>query len=424
MEQNFFDIDPRLEKLGEQAQLDCAQAFARTEEIGEYNSRKVLAAFLHNGVSESHFAGSTGYGYDDRGRETLEAVMAEITGSEDALMRHNFVSGTHTLTTALFGVLRPGDVMLSITGLPYDTIQPVIGITGENCGSLKEFGIEYRQVDLLPDGTPDLEAIDEAVKDPRVKVAYVQRSRGYSLRPSINMDMMGKLIQTVRKNNPKAIFMVDNCYGIFTEKTEPTQLGADLIVGSLIKNAGGGIARTGGYIAGRRDLIEQCAYRLTTPGQGKEIGCTLGELRNMFLGLFLAPNVVCSAVKTAIFAAALFECLGYRVNPSCREPRTDIIQSIELGNEKGMVAFCKGVQRGAPVDSFVVPEPWDMPGYDCQVIMAAGAFTLGASIELSADAPLREPYAAWMQGGLNFHSGRLGAMLAAQSMLDKGVLSL
>ena len=424
MEQNFFDIDPRLEKLGEQAQLDCAQAFARTEEIGEYNSRKVLAAFLHNGVSESHFAGSTGYGYDDRGRETLEAVMAEITGSEDALMRHNFVSGTHTLTTALFGVLRPGDVMLSITGLPYDTIQPVIGITGENCGSLKEFGIEYRQVDLLPDGTPDLEAIAEAVKDPRVKVAYVQRSRGYSLRPSINMDMMGKLIQTVRKNNPKAIFMVDNCYGIFTEKTEPTQLGADLIVGSLIKNAGGGIARTGGYIAGRRDLIEQCAYRLTTPGQGKEIGCTLGELRNMFLGLFLAPNVVCSAVKTAIFAAALFECLGYRVNPSCREPRTDIIQSIELGNEKGMVAFCKGVQRGAPVDSFVVPEPWDMPGYESKVIMAAGAFHLGASIELSADGPIREPYAVYFQGGLTWYHAKLGILMSLQELVNAGLVTL
>ena len=300
----------------------------------------------------------------------------------------------------------------------------MIGITGENCGSLKEFDIEYRQVDLLPDGTPDLEAIAEAVKDPRVKVAYVQRSRGYSLRPSINMDMMGKLIQTVRKNNPKAIFMVDNCYGIFTEKTEPTQLGADLIVGSLIKNAGGGIARTGGYIAGRRDLIEQCAYRLTTPGQGKEIGCTLGELRNMFLGLFLAPNVVCSAVKTAIFAAVLFECLGYRVNPSCREPRTDIIQSIELGNEKGMVAFCKGVQRGAPVDSFVVPEPWDMPGYESKVIMAAGAFHLGASIELSADGPIREPYAVWLQGGLTYFTGKTGILLAAQTMLEDGVLSL
>lgn len=239
MDQKFFDIDPRLEKLGEQAQLDCAPAFARTEEIGEYNSRKVLAAFIHNGVSESHFAGSTGYGYDDRGRETLEAVMAEITGSEDALVRHHFVSGTHTLTTALFGVLRPGDVMLSITGLPYDTIQPVIGIRGENCGSLKEFGIEYRQVNLLPDGTPDIEAISEAVRDPRVKVAYVQRSRGYSLRPSINMTMMEQLIRAVRQNNPKVIFMVDNCYGIFTEKLEPTQLGADLIVGSLIKNAGG-----------------------------------------------------------------------------------------------------------------------------------------------------------------------------------------
>ena len=424
MDQKFFDIDPRLEKLGEQAQFDCAPAFARTEEIGEYNSRKVLAAFIHNGVSESHFAGSTGYGYDDRGRETLEAVMAEITGSEDALVRHHFVSGTHTLTTALFGVLRPGDVMLSITGLPYDTIQPVIGIRGENCGSLKEFGIEYRQVNLLPDGTPDIEAISEAVRDPRVKVAYVQRSRGYSLRPSINMTMMEQLIRAVRQNNPKVIFMVDNCYGIFTEKLEPTQLGADLIVGSLIKNAGGGIARTGGYIAGRRDLIEQCAYRLTTPGQGKEIGCTLGELRNMFLGLFLAPNVVCNAVKTAIFAASLFERLGFRVTPSCRDRRTDIIQSIELGSEKGLDAFCKGIQRGAPVDSFVVPEPWDMPGYENKVVMAAGAFHLGASIELSADGPIREPYAAWMQGGLTYFTGKTGLLLAAQTMLEDGVLSL
>ena len=423
-EQKFFGIDPRLEQLGEKAQQECAQAFARMEEIAEYNSRKVLAAFIHHGVSESHFAGTTGYGYDDRGRETLEAVMAEITGSEDALMRHNFVSGTHTLTTALFGVLRPGDVLLSITGLPYDTIQPVIGINGENCGSLKEFGIEYQQVDLLPDGTPDLGAIAQAVRGEKVKVAYIQRSRGYSLRPSINMTVMEQLIQTVRQNNPKAIIMVDNCYGIFTEKVEPTQLGADLIIGSLIKNAGGGIARTGGYIAGRRDLIEQCAYRLTTPGQGKEVGCTLGELRNMFLGLFLAPNVVCCAVKTAIFAAALFGGLGYRVNPPYDERRTDIIQSIELGSERGMVAFCKGVQRGAPVDSFVVPEPWEMPGYESKVIMAAGAFHLGASIELSADGPIREPYAVWMQGGLTYFTGKMGMLLAAQSMLEEGVLSL
>ena len=310
MEQKFFDIHPKLEELGAQVERECAEVFAKTDEIGEYNSRKVLAAFIQNGVSESHFAGSTGYGYDDRGREVLESVMAQITGSEDALMRHNFVSGTHTLTTALFGVLRPGDVMLSITGMPYDTIQPVIGITGENCGSLKEFGVEYRQVDLLDDGTPDFDAIAQAVQDKRVKMAYVQRSRGYSLRPSINMDVMKRLIDTVKQNNPQAIFMVDNCYGIFTEKLEPTQLGADLMAGSLIKNAGGGIARTGGYIAGRRDLVEQCAYRLTTPGQGKEVGCTLNELPRMFQGLFLAPNVVCCAVRTAIFAAALFERLG------------------------------------------------------------------------------------------------------------------
>ncbi len=424
MEQKFFDIDPRLEKLGEQVQKECAEAFARTDEIGEYNSRKVLAAFIHGGVSESHFAGSTGYGYDDRGREVLESVMAQITGSEDALMRHNFVSGTHTLTTALFGVLRPGDVMLSLTGMPYDTIQPVIGITGENCGSLKEFGVEYRQVELLEDGTPDFDAIAKAVQDKRVKMAYVQRSRGYSLRPSINMDVMKRLIDTVKENNPQAVFMVDNCYGIFTEKVEPTQLGADLMAGSLIKNAGGGIARTGGYIAGRRDLVEQCAYRLTTPGQGKEVGCTLNELPRMFQGLFLAPNVVCSAVRTAIFAAALFGKLGYRVNPSFDERRTDIIQSIELGSEKGMVAFCKGVQRGAPVDSFVVPEPADMPGYESKVVMAAGAFHLGASIELSADGPIRPPYAVWMQGGLTYFTGKTGMLLAAQTMLEDGVLSL
>ena len=425
MEQQFFNIDPRIEALAKDAEKVCAEAFARTEEIAEYNSRKVLAAFIHNGVSESHFAGSTGYGYDDRGRDTIEAVMAEICGAEDSLMRHNFVSGTHTLTTALFGVLRPGDVMLSITGMPYDTIQPVIGINGDpGCGSLKDWGVEYRQVDLLPDGTPDFDAIAEAVKDPRIKVAYVQRSRGYSLRPSINMEVMEKLVKTVKENNPKAIFMADNCYGIFTEKVEPTQLGADMVIGSLIKNAGGGIARTGGYIAGRRDLIELCSYRLTTPAQGKEVGCTLDELKNMFLGLFLAPNTVCSAVKTAIFAAALFGGLGFAVNPPHTELRTDIIQSIELGSPEGMIAFCKGVQAGAPVDSFVTPMPSDMPGYDDPVIMAAGAFHLGASIELSADGPIREPYAVWMQGGLTYYTGKMGMMLAAQTMLDDGVLKL
>ncbi|MCI5802293.1 MAG: methionine gamma-lyase family protein [Oscillospiraceae bacterium] len=422
MEQPFFKIDPRLTELGGRIQKQCAERFAGIDEIAEYNQMKVMAAFRHHRVSESHFAGSTGYGYDDRGRETLEAVMAEITGSEDALMRHNFVSGTHTLATALFGVLRPGDVMLSITGTPYDTIRPVIGITGENCGSLKEFGVEYREVALLPDGTPDRKAIAEAAADPRVRMAYVQRSRGYSLRPSITMDVMKELVDTVKAVNPSAVFMVDNCYGIFTDTVEPTQLGADLIAGSLIKNAGGGIARTGGYIAGRADLIEQCAYRLTTPGQGKEVGCTLGELRGMFQGLFLAPHVVGQAVRTASFASRLFEELGYGVTPRFDERRTDIIQSVMLENSESLIAFCQGIQKGSPVDSFVSPEPWDMPGYDSKVIMAAGAFTLGSSIELSADAPLREPYAVWMQGGLTYASGKTGVLLAAQSMLEQGLL--
>ncbi len=424
MDEKILNIDERLEHLGREAEDKCRGVFYGIEKTAEHNSRKVLSAFIHNKVSESHFKGSTGYGYGDRGRETLDAVMAEITGCEDALMRHNFVSGTHTLTTMLFGVLRPGDVLLSLTGLPYDTIQPVIGITGKNCGSLKEFGVEYQQVDLAPDGQPDYEAVAQAVKDPRVKVAYVQRSRGYSLRPSVNNANMRRLIDTVKQNNPQAIFAVDNCYGIFTQEDEPSSFGADLIAGSLIKNAGGGIARTGGYIAGRRDLIEQCACRLTVPGQGKEVGCTLDELPNMYLGLFLAPNVVCNAMKTAVFTAKLFEMLGFDVSPSWDEPRTDIIQTIKLGSEKAMTAFCRGLQGGAPVDSFVKPEPADMPGYENKVIMAAGSFHLGASIELSADGPLKEPYAVWMQGGLTYFTGKAGVLLAAQAMLDDGVIHL
>ncbi|MDD2956312.1 MAG: methionine gamma-lyase family protein [Oscillospiraceae bacterium] len=422
MNQTFFPLDSRLDVLARRVQQECAERFAEIDEIAEYNQLKVMSAFNENRVSENHFMGSTGYGYGDRGRETLEAVMAQITGSEDALMRHNFVSGTHTLTTALFGVLRPDDVMLSITGRPYDTILPVIGITGENCGSLKEFGVEYREVALLPDGTPDWEEIARAAADPKVRMAYVQRSRGYSLRPSITMEVMKKLVETVKKANPSAVFMVDNCYGIFTDTQEPTQVGADLIAGSLIKNAGGGIARTGGYIAGRADLIEQCAYRLTTPGQGKEVGCTLGELRGMYMGLFLSPNVVGQALRTATFASRLFEKLGYEVTPRFDEKRTDIIQSVMLGDSESLIAFCQGIQKGSPVDAFVSPQPWDMPGYDSQVIMAAGAFTLGSSIELSADAPLREPYAVWMQGGLTYSSGKMGVLLAAQSMLEQGLL--
>ena len=420
MIQEFFHIDPYIQKMAQEAEELCRPAFPRIDENAEYNGCKVLSAFIKKGVSESHFAGSTGYGYGDRGREVLDEVLAEIFGCEDALIRHNFVSGTHAITTALFGVLRPGDEMVSLTGTPYDTLQPVIGIVEGGSGSLKEFGIRYRQLDLLPDGTPDFQGVAQAVQG--AKVVYLQRSRGYSLRETLSIATIQKLCQLAKQANSQAIVMVDNCYGEFVERQEPTQVGADLIIGSLIKNPGGGIARTGGYIAGRRDLIEQCACRLTAPGVGKEVGCTLGESRELFLGLFHAPTVVACALRTAVFAAALFERLGFQVFPKWDVPRSDIIQAVRLGTPEGLVAFCQGVQRGAPVDAFVTPEPWDMPGYDSQVIMAAGAFTLGASIELSADGPMREPYAAWMQGGITWPSGKTGVVLAAQSLLEAGLL--
>ena len=423
MNHPFFKLDSRLVKLGKQAVEEARTAFAGIEEMQEYNQQKMLAAFIHNGVSESHFVGSTGYGYDDRGRETLDAVFAMAMGAEDALVRHNFVCGTHALTVALFGVLRPGDVMLSVTGKPYDTLQAVIGLTGDKNGSLLDFGIQYKEVALTPEGKPDLPAIREAVKQ-GVKMVYIQRSRGYSLRPSLRVEEIETIARAAKEVDPHCIVMVDNCYGEFVQEEEPVSRGADLMAGSLIKNPGGGIAPTGGYIAGRHDLVQSCAYRLTTPGLGKEVGCTLQANRELFMGAFHAPHVTGEALKTAVFASALFSLLGYDVTPRFDEPRADIIQAVMLRDEKSLVAFCQGMQKGAPVDSFVVPEPWDMPGYDSQVIMAAGAFTLGASIELSADAPLREPYAAWMQGGLNFHSGKVGVLLGAQSMIDSGVLTL
>lgn len=423
MNHPFFKLDSRLVKLGEQAMEEARTAFAGIEEMQEYNQQKMLAAFIHNGVSESHFVGSTWYGYDDRGRETLDAVFAMAMGAEEALVRHNFVCGTHALTVALFGVLRPGDVMLSVTGKPYDTLQAVIGLTGDRNGSLLDFGIQYKEVALTPDGKPDLPAIREAVKQ-GVKMVYIQRSRGYSLRPSLRVEEIETIARAAKEVDPHCIVMVDNCYGEFVQEEEPVSRGADLMAGSLIKNPGGGIAPTGGYIAGRHDLVQSCAYRLTTPGLGKEVGCTMQANRELFMGAFHAPHVTGEALKTAVFASALFSLLGYDVTPRFDEPRADIIQAVMLRNEKALIAFCQGMQKGAPVDSFVVPEPWDMPGYDSQVIMAAGAFTLGASIELSADAPLREPYAAWMQGGLNFHSGKVGVLLGAQSMIDSGVLTL
>lgn len=421
---SFFNIDKPLLEKDALILEKCKKRFSEIDDITEYCQLKVLSAFIKNGVSEAAMAGSTGYGYDDRGREILERVMAQAMGAEDALMRHNFVSGTHTLTVALFGILRPGDKILSLTGRPYDTIIGVFGIDGKSDGSLADFGVEYRQAELLPDGTPDIGKIKEMLKADKYKMAYIQRSRGYSTRPSLTAEDIEKLCKAVREVSPDSVIMVDNCYGEFTEKKEPCEVGADIVAGSLIKNPGGGIAPTGGYIAGRHDLVEKCAARLTCPGVGREVGATLGHSRELYMGLFAAPHVVGEAMKTAVYAAALFENLGFEVSPKSDEKRGDIIQCVTLGTKEGLVAFCQGMQSGAPVDSFVVPEPWNMPGYDDPVIMAAGAFTLGASIELSADGPLREPYAAWMQGGLNFHSARAGVLLAAQKMLEKGEILL
>ncbi len=419
----IYGFSPKLAELAAKAENACADSFRRIEETAEYCGAKVLKAFSDNRVSEPCFYGSTGYGYGDIGRETIDKVFAQVLGTEDALVRFNFVSGTHALSVALFGVLRTGDKIVSITGKPYDTLEEVIGLAGDKGnGSLMDYGVEYGQVDLKADGTPDYDRITEAVKG--AKVAYIQRSRGYSLRPAFTVEDIGNMIKAVKKGNPDAVVMVDNCYGEFVEEREPSQVGADIIIGSLIKNAGGGIARTGGYIAGRADLVELCSYRLTCVGMGKEVGCTLGMNREMLLGLFFAPDVVCSAVKTSAFASELFTMLGFNCSPRKDDKRGDIITAVQLGDEAHLTAFCRGIQKGAPVDSFVTPEPWDMPGYTSQVIMAAGAFTMGASIELSADAPIREPFAVWMQGGITYTSGKLGVMLAAQQMIDEGLISL
>ena len=421
MKQTFFKFDSKIEEAALRALEVAKGSFERIEEITEYNQQKVLSAFIDNRVSESHFTETTGYGYGDRGRETLDAVFAQSFGAEDALVRHSFACGTHTLGVALFGLLRPGDTMLSVTGKPYDTIHPVIGITGEGMGSLKDFGVKYEQVDLQENGEPDIEAIKAAVLEKKPKLVYIQRSRGYTLRPSLSVEKIGE-IASAAKSVCDTIVFVDNCYGEFVQIKEPLEMGADIIAGSLIKNAGGGIAKNGGYIAGRADLIELCSYRMTTPGLGREVGATLGQNRELFMGIFNAPHIVGEALKTAVFTAALFEQFGFDVTPTSMEKRCDIIQTVQLRNPEALIAFCQGMQSGAPVDSFVVPEPWDMPGYDSKVIMAAGAFTMGSSIELSADAPLREPYAAWMQGGFNFHSAKTGVMLAAQKMLDRGII--
>ena len=416
----MFDFDEKLLSLSKKALEKAEGEFKTIDEITEFNQQKMLKAFINNKVSESMFAESTGYGYSDRGREVIDLVFAEAVGAEDAVLRHNFTCGTHTLTVALFGVLRPGDTMLCVSGKPYDTIQPVIGISGnsDNSGSLKDFSINYAQVDLLDNGRLDFDSIEKEVKRIQPAMVYIQRSRGYSLRPSISVDEIERVVK-ITKANSKAVVMVDNCYGEFVEKREPTEVGADLMAGSMIKNPGGGIAKTGGYIAGRHDLVEKCCCRLTTPGLGREVGATLGHSRELFMGIFSAPHVVGEALKTAAFTSALFSLLGFETTPESGESRHDIIQAVKLGNPENLIAFCKGLQMGAPVDSFAVPEPWDMPGYDSKVIMSAGAFTLGSSIELSADAPLREPYAVWLQGGLNFHSSKLAVMSAANEVMKE-----
>ena len=414
--EELFPLSPRLTELAQQAEQDCQPVFRRIEQIQRYNEQKVLKAFRDCRVSETHFIGTTGYGYGDRGRETLDEVYAAAFGCEDALVRYSFVSGTHALSVALFGVLRTGDTMVSLAGGVYDTMEEVIGLRGEGNGSLKDYGISYRQVDLTAEGKPDYEAIAKAVQG--AKVGYLQRSRGYSLRDSFTMDVVEKIIRTAKEANPNLIVIVDNCYGEFVETLEPTHVGADLCVGSLIKNPGGGLAPTGGYIAGRRDLVEGAAMRLTAPGIGGECGCTLGQNRLLYQGLFLAPHTVAQALKTAVFAAKVMELLGYETEPASSAVRHDIIQMIHMKEPEALKKFCRGIQMGAPVDSYVTPEPWDMPGYDCQVIMAAGAFIQGASIELSADAPMRPPYTVYLQGGLTFESGKLGVLLAVQALLS------
>lgn len=422
VEKPGFAIEERILKLAAKAEANCESKFTEIDRVARYNGEKVLKAFIDNRVSEACMNGSSGYGYGDQGRDTLDAVFAQAFGAEDALVRHTFVSGTHALTCALFGILRSGDTVVSLTGRPYDTLEEVIGLRGSGNGSLADYGVKYDQVDLLPDGKPDVAEIFKKVKG--AKAAYIQRSRGYSLRPTLTVEGIAEIIKAAKGANPDIIVIVDNCYGEFTEKTEPVSVGADLIVGSLIKNPGGGIAHTGGYIAGGKKYVEQCAYRLTCVGMGKEVGCSLNENKAMYQGFFFAPDVVANALKTAVFTTEIMNLLGFETYPKSTDPRGDIITAVLMKNSDNLTAFIQGVQKGSPIDSFVAPEAWDMPGYDSRVIMAAGAFNNGASIELSADAPLREPFAAYVQGGLTYTSGRMGILVALQEMFERKCLKL
>lgn len=415
-------IDGETYDYGTEIEASLKERFEKIDETVEYNQMKVISAMQRNKVSDIHFAATSGYGYNDLGRDTLEAVYASVFNTEAALVRPQLTCGTHALNVALSSNLRPGDELLSPVGKPYDTLEEVIGIR-ESKGSLKEYGISYRQVDLLPDGSFDYENIKKAVNE-RTRLVTIQRSKGYQTRPTLSVKKIGELIAFVKNIKPDVICMVDNCYGEFVERIEPSDVGADMVVGSLIKNPGGGLAPIGGYIAGTNECIDNAAYRLTSPGLGKEVGATLGISQSFYQGLFLAPNVVGGALKGAIFAANIYERLGFKVVPNASESRHDIIQAVEFGMSEGVIEFCKGIQAAAPVDSYVVPEPWAMPGYDSDVIMAAGAFVQGSSIELSADGPIKPPYAVYFQGGLTWQHAKLGILMSLQKLKEAGILCI
>lgn len=418
----MFDLDPKLVDKAGHIEKKCSGVFQRIDRTADWNVGKVIRAMQKFRVSDTHFNTSTGYGYNDRGREILEQVYAEVFGSEDALVRHQITCGTHALALCFYGVLRPGDALLSVTGKPYDTLEEIIGIRGKaGSGSLKDYGISYRQVELMEDGSVDHKAVRDAIT-PNTKMVFLQRSRGYAWRSPVTLDEIEKTSRLVKEVNSDIVVMVDNCYGEFTGDREPTEVGADIMAGSLIKNPGGGLALSGGYVAGRAHLVEQAAYRMTVPGIGREVGATLGQNRALFQGFFMAPHTVAQSLKGAVFAAALLEELGYETCPGFDMERSDIIQAIRLNSPEAVIAFCRGIQKGSPVDSFVTPEPWDMPGYDCPVIMAAGAFVQGSSIELSADAPIRAPYTAYLQGGLMYEHVKIGVLCAVQELISKGLL--
>ncbi len=421
MEYLNLGISKEIADLFERAEEKLQKKFSEIEKRAEKNTAKVLKAFWDHHVSDAHFGSSTGYGYDDLGRETLDEIFAQVMGGEDALVRHSIVSGTHALALCLYGLLRPGDVLLSAAGKPYDTLEEVIGISGDGRGSLKEFGVAYRQADLTKEGKLDIDGVLNLM-DEKVKVVWVQKSKGYGWRDSLCNQEIGQLCKAIKERYPNCICAVDNCYGEFVEEEEPLSAGADLIAGSLIKNPGGGLAPSGAYVAGKKELVELASFRLTAPGIGRHEGATLGNNRNLYQGLFLAPHTVAQNLKAAALCGAVFEELGYGVHPQLSDERYCTIQAIRFEDEKKLISFCQGIQKGSPVDSYAAPQPWDMPGYQHQVIMAAGTFVQGATSELSADAPIKEPYVAYVQGGMTYESAKIGLMKAVQNMKEEGLL--